>query len=164
MERSRKDTRNGRLCFHGMCLPQISTFTFVAHRLLCAICLSHLFEFVSEKSMYLHSCSKRLRGILLPMYGTLRATSVDQCGGLQIPLPRNRRCWSLKALKMQHVHSLCNGYSGRKRGANRVAPGGVERAVTHNLKACYSLVKFEGRKRGCVACIQSGRRAKTGKC
>lgn len=65
---------------------------------------------------------------------------------------------------MQLVHSLCDGYNGRKWGAKSVPPGGVDRIVTHHLKAGHSLVKFEGRERGCVVCIRSGRREKSGRC
>ena len=54
-------------------------------------------------------------------------------GTLQRPLPRNSRRWSLKAFKMQLVHSLCDMATVAGRGEG-LAQGHVDRVVTH-LKA-----------------------------
>ena len=83
---------------------------------------------------------------------------------VQRPLPKSRRHFSLKSYKMKLVHELCDGYSGRKSRAKGQSATAVERVVTPNLKAGHSLVKFDGRKKGCVVCIRNGRRAQSGRC
>lgn len=62
------------------------------------------------------------------------------------------------------VHELCDGFTSRMRGAKGVASGTVDRTVTKNLKAGHDLVRFAGRKRGCVCCKKAGRRAQSGRC
>ena len=82
---------------------------------------------------------------------------------VQRPLPKSRRHFSLKSYKMKLVHELCDGYSGRKSRAKGQSATAVERVVTPNLKAGHSLVKFDGRKKGCVVCVRNGRRAQSGR-
>lgn len=82
----------------------------------------------------------------------------------QRPLPKSKKASGLKAFKLKLVHALCGDFCGRKRGAKGIKNRGVESVVIKNLKQGHSLVKFEGRKKGCVSCIKAGRRTNRGRC
>ena len=99
-------------------------------------------------------------------WGMLNITIINAyiaCVNLQRPLPSNLKPFSLKAFKLKLVHALCDGYNGRKRGVKGAVDVAVDHVIFRNLKPGHSLVKFSGRKRGCVACRRSGRKAKCGR-
>ncbi|KAL2091670.1 hypothetical protein ACEWY4_013933 [Coilia grayii] len=80
------------------------------------------------------------------------------------PLPKCRKTWGLKAFKLSIVHALCDNFCGRQRGVQGINTQGIDFVVIKNLKEGHSLVRFQGRKKGCVSCIRAGRRTNSGRC
>ena len=81
----------------------------------------------------------------------------------QMPLPADKRKYSLKRFKLALIHQLADHFSSRKRSSSSSGLH-ILSVVSRDILPGHSLVHLNGRKKACRACIMKARRTPSGRC
>ncbi|KAK6177150.1 hypothetical protein SNE40_015310 [Patella caerulea] len=81
----------------------------------------------------------------------------------RMPLPKNKRKWSLKTFKLRIVHQLADNFSSRKRKCSWEGRE-VQKVIERNIMPGHDLVRFDGRKRACQWCLKEKKRTASDRC
>ena len=82
-----------------------------------------------------------------------------------MPLPSDKRKYSMKSFKLAVVHQLVDNFCGRKRSFSGTSIGTqIVGILQPDILPGHSIVRLDGRKKACRACSMKARRTPSGRC